>query len=241
MNAMRPARPPAECEECPVRTLTSYFTMVENDPKMAIFLRREVVFVPARRVILRQGEVPAKFFTLYDGWAFRFVLLPDGRRQILSFLVPGDLIANQAINISPLSFSVKMITDATLCAFDAMGLMDALHSNTAARERVTARYAREAEEADERIVGLGRRTTVERVARLIIKLTNKMRRSKFVLGESFEFPLRQKHIADALGMTAMSVSRTISILRNEGVISFDHKTITINDRQKLIEIADFIR
>lgn len=194
--------------------------------------------IPARRIIVRKSDVPMQMFTLYDGWAFRFVLLPDGRRQILSFLLPGDLIGIQAIYGDPLRFSVQALTDVTLCAFNAKEIAEAMQKSPAQMKHLVARSIREAADADNRVIGLGRRTATERVAGLILKLTNALKRRKSVPGENFAFPLRQEHIADALGLTAVHVSRTISILRDEGAISLERNILTIRDRQRLTELAD---
>jgi CRP-like cAMP-binding protein len=216
---------------------TVYSTLIEEDPTLITSLRREVISVASRRIILRQGEVPSKLFTLYSGWAFRFNLLPDGRRQILSFLLPGDLVTTQAVYISPLRFSVQTVTEVTLCAFDAKELVATMQQNAALTDCIAARYAREVAEADDRVVGLGRRTAMERVSSLILKLVNKQRLRSLMRGDSGEFPLRQEHIADALGLTTVHVSRTISSLRDEGIIAMERNKITIKDRQRLIEFA----
>jgi len=201
-------------------------------------LRHDSIMIPARRIIVRKSDVPMQMFTLYDGWAFRFVLLPDGRRQILSFLLPGDLIGIQAIYGDPLRFSVQALTDVTLCAFNAKEIAEAMQKSPAQMKHLVARSIREAADADNRVIGLGRRTATERVAGLILKLTNALKRRKSVPGENFAFPLRQEHIADALGLTAVHVSRTISILRDEGAISLERNILTIRDRQRLTELAD---
>ena len=201
-------------------------------------MRHDSIMIPARRIIVRKSDVPMQMFTLYDGWAFRFVLLPDGRRQILSFLLPGDLIGIQAIYGDPLRFSVQALTDVTLCAFNAKEIAEAMQKSPAQMKHLVARSIREAADADNRVIGLGRRTATERVAGLILKLTNALKRRKSVPGENFAFPLRQEHIADALGLTAVHVSRTISILRDEGAISLERNILTIRDRQRLTELAD---
>lgn len=216
---------------------TVYSPSLESDPQAFKSLRREIVTVRSKRIILRQGEVPTKIFTLYDGWAFRFALLQGGQRQILAFLFPGNLISLQAMYVGPMRFSVQALTNVTLCAFDAKELTDFMHKDLALMEHVITRSMQEAVEADDRIIGLGRRSATERVATLILKLTNKLKMRKLIQGETFEFPLRQEHIADALGLTPVHVSRTLSILRDEGVISFERNIITINDRQALIELA----
>jgi CRP-like cAMP-binding protein len=236
-NTLRPIRPPQSCANCPVRKSTTYSPLIESDPDKIMTLRHDIVTVPARRIILRAGETPTKIYTLYDGWCFRFILLPDGRRQILSFLMPGDLISAQALYIQPMRFSVQTVTDATLCAFDLKELSDAMRLNQELYVRITTRFMREFAEADERVLGLGRLSAMERIARLVLRLTNRLKLRGLMSGDSTEFPLRQEHIADALGLTAVHVSRMLSTLRDEGVIAIERNMLKIADRSRLIELA----
>jgi CRP-like cAMP-binding protein len=211
--------------------------LVDASPAKFTALRREVVTVPARRIVVRAGETPTKLYSLYNGWCFRFVLLPDGRRQILSILLPGDLLATQAMYVNPLRYSVQSLTEVTLCVFDREDLLTALRNDPQMPDRMSARFAREAAEADERVLGLGQLTAIERVARLILRLTNKLKLRGLLRDENVEFPLRQEHIADALGLTAVHVSRTLSMLKEDGAIVMGRNALTITDRDRLVELA----
>lgn len=231
------AAPSISCGDCPIRIHTVYSPSLERDPDVIRALRREAVTVPAKRVIHRQGEAPTKAFTLYDGWAFRFALLPDGQRQILAFLFPGHLISMQAMYLGVLPFSVQALTAVSLCAFDLKELKDFMENDPALMQHLAFKSAQCAVEADNRIISLGRRSAMERIATLILKFTTKLKMRECCQGETFPFPVRQEHIADALGMTPVHVSRTLSTLRDNRVISLGRNTITIIDRQALIELS----
>jgi CRP-like cAMP-binding protein len=132
---------------------------------------------------------------------------------------------------------VQALTNITLCGFDAGELTEEIYKSRGTVESLAERLVREGAEADQRAVGLARRNAGERVAGLILRITNRLKKRDLAHGESFEFPLRQEHIADALGLTPVHVSRTFSIMRGAGIISLDRNMITIKDRPALVEFA----
>lgn len=219
-----------------MRTHTAYYPLLEQGPAAFAALARETVFMQARRIIVRQGEAPSQIFTLHSGWAFRFTLLPDGRRQILDFLLPGDLISPPALASAAMTFSVQALTDVTLCAFDADAFRQAMR-HPALCHHLAARHMTEFAAADARITDLGRRTALERLARLILDLEDRLRRRRLFSGDGIPFPLRREHIADALGLTAVHVSRTVATLRDLGAITLVRDAIFVDNRNVLLETA----
>jgi len=90
-----------------------------------------------------------------------------------------------------------------------------------------------------RLIDLGRRTATERIVRLILEIEERARMRGLVSDQTIPFPLRQTHIADALGLTAVHVNRTINALRREGHITFRRGSMVIENRKALQEIAGF--
>lgn len=190
--------------------------------------------MPPRHVLQQEGEMPQHAFVLISGWAFRFKLLLDGRRQILSLYLPGDFINYQALRSTELSFSVQSLTEVSLCAFDAQPLAARFHENKVLWERLEAALHAETNRLASRITDLGRRTALERVARLLLEIADRLGRHE---NQLIEFPLRQHHIADMLGLTAVHVSRTIKGLRDRGIIKIGGGALTIQDYEALKEIG----
>ncbi len=93
--------------------------------------------------------------------------------------------------------------------------------------------------SDERLSDLGRRTAKERIARLALVLHDLLAVRGMVNGDSFPFHLRQEHIADALGLTKVHVSRTLQGLRHEGLLEIDRQTATSLDFRGLRELTDY--
>lgn len=210
--------------------------MQERCPEAFAALARETILAPEGSILLRKDEIPAKVFMLHTGWAFRFVLLPDGRRQILGFLLPGDMISLRSLLSAPMSFSVQALTRVALCSFPADEFAHTLKSAEIC-DHLISKLMLHLTMADGRISDLGQRTALERVARLILILEGRLKRCGLIQGDVFEFPLRQIHIGDALGLTTVHVSRTFATLRELDIVTLQRKMISIVDRKKLLTIA----
>lgn len=240
MKSTEHHNPPTSCAACKLWPLAIYGRHLDGDGGDGGDVRRlraNVLAVGPRRIVLREGEVPSTVYTLYEGWAVRFKILPDGRRQILGFLLPGDMIVFQALRREPLRFAVQTLTDAQLCAFPAEGMRDLILSDSEREQRLRDRCFRESVMLDSRLTDLGRRSATERLARLILELRARLERRGLADGNRMPFPLRQRDIADTLGLTPVHVSRVMTALRSQGVIDAARNTVTIANRGRLEEIA----
>lgn len=189
-------------------------------------------------ILQAMGKVPEEVFTLCSGWAFRYILLPDGRRQILSFFLPGDLISPQALHARPLWFSVQAMTDVTVAAFNRKKLSAATFAHEPLRERFAAVCTGSYENQDRRVVSIGRLPAVERLGLLLAPIETRFAALGQVAPDgSFPFALRQEHIADALGLTRVHVSRVLGQLRADGVIAFEEGRMSLLDRQWVKALA----
>jgi CRP-like cAMP-binding protein len=197
---------------------------------------RSVAFGP-RSLLLREGDTPSEIFTLFEGWAYRFKLFPDGRRQIIRFLLPGDFVVLRGMQTQPLAFSVQALTAVRLCAFDATSFSRIVLSRPKLIERLVRAFSDELSELDLRLTEVGRCSASERIARFILKIESRAIDRNLATADGFPFPLRQEHIADALGLTVVHVSRTLIAFRNAGLMTLRRGSMTIRDRAMLEETA----
>jgi CRP-like cAMP-binding protein len=223
------------CASCPLWRHSFYGPLAS--PAFVARIRRARAEIGPRAIVLQEGAVAGSIFSLARGWMFRFVLLPDGRRQILSFYVPGDLVPHQALRRKPLTFSVETLTSVSACVFDA-GEVAAWLSETPDRVAALSElWARESAVQEERIVDLGRRSAAERVSRFLLQLAARLVRLPLTTPISVSFPLRQVHVADALGLTVEHVSRTLTAFRRDGILSVAGGALTVNDPRRAAAIA----
>jgi len=191
-----------------------------------------------RRNIYDADRATENVFVVCSGWAFRFVQLPDGRRQTLSILLPSDLVSGMALFARKLRYSVQALTKVTYCRFNRAELMGAIAARPELLNALTGIFVDEQERADEAITDLGRRSASERIARFMIQLMNRLAARDMVRDHAFDFPLRQQHIADTVGLTTVHVSRVIGAFRQMGLIELGGGRLKIHDLAELRRIAD---
>lgn len=194
--------------------------------------------IRARHIIYREGQETDGFDIICKGWAACSVRLADGRRQILSFLIPGDLVSATALFTSRQRFSVQPLTDVSYCMFSRSQLQKELMEKPRVFQELVKIGIAEKEQADQVIVSLGRRSAAARIARLVILLMERLSARGLVHDQSFEFPLRQQHIADAMGLTTVHVSRVINMLRKEGLVDIAQRRLRILSLKELQRLAD---
>jgi CRP-like cAMP-binding protein len=194
--------------------------------------------VPPRRNIYVAGEASEDAYVMCSGWACRLVRLPDGRRQILSFLLPGDLFAATAPFQQSLDFYVEAITEVRYAAISRTVIREKLAEDPLLLESFVKICIAEIKDADETLTDLGQRSADEHIARLILQLMERLSARGMVHDQSFEFPLRQQHIADAVGLTPVHVSRVMSTFRHAGLIEIEEGVLKILDLAKLRRVCD---
>ena len=197
--------------------------------------------VPARRIIFWEQELHDAIPVICSGWAASAVTLPNGSRQILSFLLPGDLVSTALLFESRSHGLVEAITEVRVRSFKRSELKPALLKRADLFERLGKACIEEKAQAEQLIIDLGRRTADERIANLILNLANRLAKRGMLttIGATMEmdFPLRQHHIADATGVTPVHVSKVLSEFRRNELVKLSDRTLTILDPLGLRRVA----
>jgi CRP-like cAMP-binding protein len=174
-----------------------------------------------------------------SGWACRYKTLQDGRRQIVGFILPGDTCDAHAYLLSQMDHSIATLTPVTyadvdgatfrqLMAVDA-SVADAFYRETLAASAIQCEW----------LINLGRRDALERIAHIICELRERLNVVGLVEGDTFGFPVTQLDLADATGLSAVHVNRTLQQLRAIGLIALKDRTLKILDSDTLCNIAMF--
>lgn len=193
--------------------------------------------LPANQDLVQAGEVGGHLFLVADGWAFRYKRLPDGRRFILDFLLPGDLVGMQSGLLGIIGHSVRSLTAANLCVIDGRRLDEMYRDFPGLSLLLTKSFAVQERRIDDRLAVLGRGTAAERLAFLMIELFERLQRQGATDGWSCPFPLRRQHLADASGLTGAHVNRTLNLLREDGLALIGDGTLTVLDPQGLVRLS----
>jgi len=200
---------------------------------------KRVRVLPARHDIIREGDKPNYINVVLDGWAQRYKQLADGRRQILSFFVSGDLCDANVFILKAMDHSISTITPVRLAEIskqDFRQMVDASPRIAEAlwwAELVTVAIQREW------TTNIGQRTAYERIAHLFCELFVRLSAVGLTDGCECEFPLTQTDIADATGLTQVHVNRTIQEMRRDGLIDLRNRRLTVHHLHRLMEVALF--
>lgn len=193
--------------------------------------------IPAGRQLLFRRSAPPELVVLCEGWAFRFIQLPNGHRQILNFLLPGDLLSAGSVFNEDNHFAAEALTTIQVCKMQGEEVRKRLEGNPAAMLALAKYCLTDLKALDEKITILGRYSAEQRIAYLFLHLIARIGDRKVIRDESYSFPLRQRHIADALGLTPVHVSRTISAFRDQTIADLSGGVLKILNMQDLEQLG----
>jgi len=217
------------CAQCPRLATAFYGAAGEAGAVELERLRAGIRTVPAKRVIYRAGEAAGEMQIIQSGWAMRYKLLTGGRRQILSFALPGDPVAMRMLFLDRGAFSVQALTSCMLCTFDRTAFADFVARHHAVARGAELLCVDSNAATEEQLADIGRRTAYERVGRLILSLARRMQAKGLLNGLIGQLPLSQVHLADALGLTAIHVGRVLRQLHDDRVLTFARSQFEIHD------------
>ncbi len=225
------------CTKCPLRRLPAFREFEEKELNFVEgFKHGELSIGPGAPIVLEEANSP-HLYTVLEGMAFRYKTLPDGRRQILNYAMPGDLVGLQSSVFDVMDHGVEALTDMKLCVFPRDHLWSLYSEQPSLAFDVTWIAAREERSLDAHLLTIGRRTALERIAYMIWYLYVRARGAGLVTGSRFALPLTQQHLADTLGLSLVHTNKTLKRLRGTGCISWEDRVLEIRDKERLLEIA----
>jgi CRP-like cAMP-binding protein len=190
-------------------------------------------------IIVEQGESPEESALLLEGLAFRYKLLPDGQRQIVSLQVPGDFMDLHSWVLIPLDHAIAAGSPARVARVP--------HSALAA---ITARYphltralmwdmALDGAVGREWLANIGRRSAYRQLAHLFCELYFRLQAVGLVHDRGFEMVLTQAELGDACGLSTVHVNRSLQALRKDGLIVLESHQLVVPDLDALMDAAAF--
>lgn len=174
--------------------------------------------VAAGQDLIGYGQPVVRAALLEEGWAMRHRTLSDGRRQILGFVLPGDFCDPTVFVEHRAHAAVTAITPARATFISAQEVHDLAHRSPTLSNALWWQSAHEHAATRAHMFALGRFNAYERLAYLLQQLAERLGLVGAIQGGSFRFPGTQQHLADALGMTHVHVSRTLAKLADDGVV-----------------------
>lgn len=215
---------------------------VFNDEEMAALER--ISADPEQRMrgrdLIRQGDRPDVAQLMLSGWAYRYKVLKDGSRQIVGYLLPGDICDLHVTMLGEMDHSIGLLTDADVVRIptrDLQSLMERFRQIERALWRATL-----VDEAilREWLANIGQRDAFSRIGHHLCELWHRMMSVGLVNDrDQFDLPLTQEELGDSLGLTSVHVNRTIKRLREDGLIALKQKRLTVLDPKRLTKVTGF--
>jgi CRP-like cAMP-binding protein len=175
----------------------------------------------------------------HDGWLARYKILHNGSRQIIDFILPGQVFGLQGCLFQRALYSVVTITEGTLSTIPFDMVDHVFERNLMLAKALFWSAAYEAAILGEHLIDAARRSAYERVSHLLLELFVRLSRIQLTNEMTFSIPLTQELIADALGLTTVHVNRTLRALREDKLIAMSAHSITILDFEALSLLSDF--
>ncbi len=197
--------------------------------------------IPAGTQLFAEGDHLNRVTLLVSGWACEQRILSDGRRQIFTFVLPGDLLGSRCRSATIAQTTAVMLKSGKIADVTFMrdlllespqrfpGLSSALASLQSLHEGYLLNH----------LVRLGRQTAYERVASLLLELNHRSAEVGLVDGISSPLPLTQEILADALGLSIVHINRTLQQLRRDGLLDIKGASLQLLDADQLTAIAEY--
>ncbi len=195
--------------------------------------------VPQDTDLVPEGDTPSACCLVIEGYACRYKVLRDGRRQIMAFHMAGDVPDLQSLHLKVMDHSLGSLTPMVVGFIPHEALHEVIRSEPGLGSIFWRDTLIDAAIFREWLVGLGRRTAQQQLAHLICELLVKMRAVGLTQDETLVLPFTQQELGDAQGLSAVHVNRVLQDLKNEGLIGGARNTITVPDWAKLKAFSEF--
>ena len=225
------------CEKCPLRVFPHLQPHQREEVKFLSGFKTGELVVDAGTTVLMEGTNSAHLFTVLSGWGFRYKTLEDGRRQILNYVLPGDLAGLQGSLMKEMSHSFETLSPMILCVFQRDKLPTLFGAFPNLAYDITWIASREEQMLDEILLSVGRRTALERAAYLFAFLYQRARSVGMVKDDKLIIPLRQQHVADTLGLSIVHTNKTLKKLAGLGALQWLDRGCEVKNEQALLNVS----
>jgi CRP/FNR family transcriptional regulator len=201
--------------------------------------RRPARTLQSGEAIFMQGDRVNSIYILQQGWAFCYQTLEDGRRQIIDFAMPGDVVSFG--QVAPMSYGVEALTICSFAKFSKSELDAGLMEEPGLAVEVMQSICASQSRAFDHLTNIGRRTAKERVAYLLLELVQRLsRKAPGSASQQFSLPFAQAHFADALGLSSETVCRCLSDFKSRKILVLQRGRLDLFDIEALAEEAGTI-
>ncbi len=231
---------PIPCAACPLPDCEGLRPLEQHQLRYIQQFKQGEVHLQRGDTLINEGERHRRLYTVLDGVLIRSRSLDDGRRQIVNFMFPGDLVGLQGAFDEPSGHTIDALLDSRLCRFPREDFSALITEYPGLGYDLTWLAAKEETALEGHIVSLGQRSARERVAYLAVWLLDRaLATCMAAAGEPLRIPITQAQVADMLGLSLVHTNRTIRQLDREGLVSWRSREIEVPDLDRAARYAQF--
>jgi CRP-like cAMP-binding protein len=195
--------------------------------------------VAADQDIVSEGDTPSECCLLVEGFACRYNVTVQGKRQILSFHIGGDIPDLQSLHLSVMDHSLGTLIPCKLAFIRHDDLRNLMRNHPRLGELFWRDTLIDAAVFRQWVVNVGRRPSLARMAHVLCELLVRLRAVELVEDHVFDLPVTQGELADALGISNVHVNRVLQDLRKQNLIALQGKTLKVLDWEGLKTTGEF--
>jgi CRP-like cAMP-binding protein len=230
---------PATEQNLIIRKLESTFRLSDEERAALEALPMQVQAIRADQDIVREGDRPTRCFALLEGFTATYKMTGDGKRQIHSWHVPGDIPDLQSLHLRVLDFSISTLTPCRVGFIQHEPLRALCRKQPRIMEAFWRETLVDAAIFREWITNVGRREAYNRVAHILCEWVVRLRAVGLVKDHTCDLPMTQNELADATGISTVHVNRVLQELRGNGLIVLRGNRLEVLDWDQLRQIGDF--
>jgi CRP-like cAMP-binding protein len=219
--------------------LERYIPLSDDDLDNLWGLVEAELTIPRRRDLVVDGYEYRKLCFVEAGFAARYKLLRNGKRQIVNLVLPGDVVGLPGSFLEKARYSVLALTDLRMQVCPIQDYVQLCYRRPQFGLALCWLAIHEAIVCAEHVIDTGRRTPIERLAHFLLEMYSRLDMVGLTADASFEFPLSQEVMSDALGLSTPHLNRTLTKLRSEGLIQLSNHHIILLDIPRLEMLAHF--
>jgi CRP-like cAMP-binding protein len=193
----------------------------------------------AGRTVVSDGSRPTECVLVIEGFCVRAKTTVTGQRQILSIHIPGEIPDLQSLHLRRMDHDLVAVAPSTLGFISHASLRALTRENPNVAEVLWRDTLIDAAIFREWIVNVGQRPAPSRLAHTVVELRRRLAVTGRAAGDTFDMPLTQEQISEALGITPVHANRIIRQLRDDGIVDINRGRVTVLDETKLADLAQF--
>ena len=222
-----------------IRRLETFRALSTEERDALVEVTRDVHAVPAHEDVLREGDAPDLVRVLVEGFAGRYKIVDGGKRQIVGFLVPGDICDAHVLTLGHTDHNVVALADSKVAAIprDAAEAVFAAHPGIV-RALLWSSLV-EGSISREWLANMGRRSPGKRIGHLLCEMLTRLRAVNLADDDRFTFPITQADLGDTVGLSTVHVNRTVQELKSMKLIATKRWLIEVLNVPALMAFSDF--